>query len=60
MNKDRIVGSAKQIEGKIKSVIGRAIGDQKLQADGAAGQVEGKVQNAIGSAKDVAKDVAKS
>lgn len=60
MNKDRIVGSARQLEGKIKSAIGKAIGDQKLQADGAAEQVEGKVQNAIGSAKDAAKDIAKS
>jgi uncharacterized protein YjbJ (UPF0337 family) len=59
MDKDRIVGSAKQINGKIKSGIGKIIGDKKLQTEGAAQQAEGKVQNAVGSAKDAAKDVAK-
>lgn len=56
MDKDRIAGSAKQVNGKIKSGIGKIIGDQKLQAEGAAEQVEGKVQNAVGSAKDALKD----
>lgn len=60
MNKDRIVGSARQMEGRIRSAIGKAIGDRKLQAEGVADQVEGKVQNAIGSAKDAVKDVAKT
>lgn len=52
MDKDRIAGSAKQINGKIKSGVGRIIGDKKLQTEGAAEQVEGKVQNAVCSAKD--------
>ena len=52
MDKDRIVGAAKQAKGAIKEVAGKAIGDAKLVADGKKDKVEGKIQNAVGSAKD--------
>jgi uncharacterized protein YjbJ (UPF0337 family) len=55
MDKDRVVGSAKVVEGKIKIAVGKAIGDAKLQSDGAADKAEGHVQNAIGGIKDVLK-----
>ena len=48
MDKDRVVGSAKQIKGAVKQAVGRAIGDAKLELDGRADKVEGKIQNAIG------------
>ena len=34
MDKDRIVGSAKEIKGAVKQVAGKALGDAKLEADG--------------------------
>jgi uncharacterized protein YjbJ (UPF0337 family) len=52
MDKDRIVGSAKEIKGSIKETVGKAVGDAKLQSDGKADKVEGRVQNAIGGLKD--------
>ncbi len=52
MDKDRIAGSAKEIKGAVKQVVGKAAGDAKLEADGKAKKVEGKVQNAIGGLKD--------
>ena len=52
MDKDRVIGSAKVVEGKVKTAIGKAIGDAKLVAEGRADKVEGKVQNAIGGIKD--------
>ncbi len=55
MDKDRVVGSAKVVEGKIKIAVGKVIGDAKLQSDGAADKAEGHVQNAIGGIKDVLK-----
>jgi uncharacterized protein YjbJ (UPF0337 family) len=55
MNKDRIAGAAKEIEGSAKETVGKAIGDAKLQSDGKADKVEGKVQNAIGGVKDALK-----
>jgi uncharacterized protein YjbJ (UPF0337 family) len=55
MDKDRVVGSAKEIKGKIKEGVGKAVGDTKLQAEGNADKAEGKVQNAIGGLKDTLK-----
>jgi uncharacterized protein YjbJ (UPF0337 family) len=53
MDKDRIVGSAKVVKGKVKEAVGKAIGDAKLEGEGKADKIEGKVQNAIGGLKDV-------
>lgn len=55
MDKNRIIGSGKQIEGTIKEKVGKLVGDAKLQTDGKAEQAEGKVQNAIGSISDILK-----
>jgi uncharacterized protein YjbJ (UPF0337 family) len=52
MDKDRIVGSAKVVKGKIKEAVGKAVGDAKLESQGRADKVEGKVQNAVGGLKD--------
>jgi uncharacterized protein YjbJ (UPF0337 family) len=55
MDKDRVVGSAKQIKGEVKQVVGKAVGDAKLESEGKADKIEGKVQNAIGGLKDTLK-----
>jgi uncharacterized protein YjbJ (UPF0337 family) len=55
MDKDRIVGSAKELKGAAKQALGKALGDAKLEADGRADKIEGKVQNAIGGIKDTLK-----
>jgi uncharacterized protein YjbJ (UPF0337 family) len=55
MDKDRIVGSTKQIKGGIKQVVGKVAGDAKLEAEGNADKIEGQVQNAIGGVKDTLK-----
>ena len=52
MNKDRVIGAGKQIAGTAKKIVGKLVGDAKLQADGEAEQIEGKVQNAVGGVKD--------
>jgi uncharacterized protein YjbJ (UPF0337 family) len=59
MDKDRIVGSGKQIKGAGKQVVGKAVGDAKLEAEGNADKIEGKVQNTIGGLKDTVKDALK-
>jgi len=53
MDKDRVKGSTKQIKGKIKESVGKAVGDAKLQNKGQAERAAGKVQNALGGVKDV-------
>jgi uncharacterized protein YjbJ (UPF0337 family) len=55
MDKDRVVGSAKQVKGAVKQVVGKAVGDAKLESEGNADKVEGKIQNAIGGFKDTLK-----
>ena len=52
MDKDRIVGAAKQAKGAIKVAAGKALGDSKLVAEGKSDKVEGKIQNAVGGLKD--------
>ena len=59
MDKDRIVGSAKEAKGSVKETIGKAVGDTKLQSDGNADKVEGKIQNALGGIKDTVRDALK-
>jgi uncharacterized protein YjbJ (UPF0337 family) len=55
MDKDRVVGSAKQVKGAVKQVVGKAVGDTKLESEGNADKIEGKVQNVIGGLKDTLK-----
>ena len=55
MNKNRIIGSAKQIKGAMKEVVGKTVGDAKLESDGKADKIEGKAQNAIGGLTDALK-----
>lgn len=45
----------KKAKGTVKQVVGKAIGDAKLEAEGTADKVEGSVQNAIGGLKDALK-----
>lgn len=55
MDKDRVIGVAKQMTGAVKQAVGKLVGDAKLQGDGKAEQIEGKLQNAVGSVKDTLK-----
>jgi uncharacterized protein YjbJ (UPF0337 family) len=55
MDKDRIVGSGKQIKGAVKQAVGKAVGDAKLESEGKADRIKGKVQNTIGGLKDTLK-----
>jgi uncharacterized protein YjbJ (UPF0337 family) len=55
MDKDRVEGSAKEIKGTTKEVVGKVLGDAKLESEGRAGQAAGKIQNAVGGVKDTLK-----
>jgi uncharacterized protein YjbJ (UPF0337 family) len=56
MDKDRIKGSAQKIKGDLKDAAGKALGDQKLQAEGKADKTTGKIKNAVGGIKDSVRD----
>ena len=57
MDKDRVAGSAKQIKGTVKELVGKATGDAKLESEGKADKVEGKIQNAVGGIKDSVREI---
>jgi uncharacterized protein YjbJ (UPF0337 family) len=56
MDKDRIVGSAKDAAGKVESVAGDIAGNAQTQAAGHAREAAGAVQNLYGQARDTARD----
>ena len=43
MDKDRVVGSAKQVKGAVKRAVGKVVGDAKLESEGRANKIEGKI-----------------
>jgi uncharacterized protein YjbJ (UPF0337 family) len=57
MDKDRIVGSAKDVAGKVEGAVGDIAGDPKTQAAGRTREAAGTVQNLSGQAKDAAREV---
>jgi uncharacterized protein YjbJ (UPF0337 family) len=57
MNKDRVAGAAKEAKGKVKQKIGKAAGDSKTEAEGAAERTEGKARNTLGKVKSKVRDV---
>jgi uncharacterized protein YjbJ (UPF0337 family) len=56
MDKDRIVGAAKEFGGRVEGAVGDLAGDSKTQASGTAREAAGTVQNLYGQAKDAARD----
>jgi uncharacterized protein YjbJ (UPF0337 family) len=56
MDMDRIIGSAKVLEGKAKVAVGKLVGDAKLVSEGEAEKIEGKIQNAVGGVRDTIRD----
>lgn len=57
---DKIKGHANETIGKVKEGVGRATGNEKLEAEGDAQQIKGNVQVGVGKVKDTAKDGAKA
>jgi uncharacterized protein YjbJ (UPF0337 family) len=56
MDKDRIVGAAKDVAGKVEGAAGDIAGDAKTSASGRAREAAGSVQNLYGQAKDAVRD----
>ena len=56
MDEERIKGIAQQGKGAIEEAAGKAIGDEKLKAEGKMDKAEGKIRNAVGGVKDAIRD----
>ncbi|SJM34375.1 CsbD family protein [Mesorhizobium delmotii] len=52
VNRDQVVGLAKQLKGSVKKAAGKATGNRRVQAEGAADMIAGKMQKAYGDMKD--------
>jgi uncharacterized protein YjbJ (UPF0337 family) len=48
---DRLKGSAKQVEGRVRNAVGGLSGDNSEQVKGKAQELKGKAQDALGKAK---------
>jgi uncharacterized protein YjbJ (UPF0337 family) len=58
MNKDRVAGGVKKATGKVKELVGEALGDAKTAADGRKEKNEGRAQAAAGHVKDAIREIA--
>ena len=50
MDKERIAGGVKKATGAVKTAVGKATGNRRLEA-------EGRVRSAVGHAKDAVREV---
>lgn len=60
MDKEHIKGAAEKIKGAIKDAAGKAVGNEKLQAEGKADKAEGAMRQSIGDVKDAGRKIADS
>jgi uncharacterized protein YjbJ (UPF0337 family) len=56
IDKDRIEGSVEETKGKAMEVVGKATGDEKLEAEGKTQKIAGKAQTAFDGTKDAVKE----
>jgi uncharacterized protein YjbJ (UPF0337 family) len=56
MNEDRVMGTARNVGGKVQEGVGRVTGDTKSQVEGVMNQAAGAAQDLYGQAKDTASD----
>jgi uncharacterized protein YjbJ (UPF0337 family) len=55
---DKASGIGNQTAGKIKQGVGKATGNDRLEAEGGAQEAKGKVQKAVGETKSAVKEAA--
>lgn len=60
MHKDQVEGAAKDLKGSVKEGVGKATGNERLEAEGAGEKVAGKVQKGVGNLKEAARDALKN
>jgi uncharacterized protein YjbJ (UPF0337 family) len=55
---DKIKGYANEAAGRLRQGVGKAVGNDRLRAKGAAQKMKGEAQRALGQAKGATKDAA--
>ena len=59
MNKDQVKGRAEEAKGKVKEVVGKAVGNKNLETEGKIDKASGKAQAGYGDTKEKVKDIVK-
>ncbi|MDT3381046.1 CsbD family protein [Labrys neptuniae] len=54
---DKVKGIANKVAGSVKEGVGKAVGNQEMEAEGAIQKAKGEVQEAKGKVKDAVKSV---
>ena len=52
---DKLKGAANVVAGKVKKSVGNAVGNDQMEADGAAQTAKGRAQQAVGDGKAAVK-----
>ncbi len=52
-NQDKTEGDLHKVKGKIKEIVGNAVGNHDLEADGKDEQLAGKIQKKVGEIKKI-------
>ena len=60
MNKNQVTGRVKEVQGMIKEVAGKLVGNEKLEEKGKVQKIVGEAQAAVGDIKQDVKDAVKS
>lgn len=53
---DKVAGYANEAAGNVKQGVGKLVGNDRLQVEGAAQETKGEAQVAVGKTKDAIKD----
>ena len=56
MNHDQVKGRMDDAKGQVKKTVGKAVGNERLQAEGRMDEAKGKAQAGYGDAKEKVKD----
>lgn len=59
MHRDTVKGATKDAKGSLKEGVGKAMGDDRMAAEGAAERIAGKMQKGMGNLKDAARKALK-
>ena len=59
MDKEHVKGAADKAKGSVKDAVGRATGNERMQAEGKADKAKGDIRHAVGNVKDAARDLKK-
>ncbi len=59
MDKQHVKGATDKAKGAAKDAVGRATGNERMQAEGKADKAKGDIRHAVGNVKDAARDLKK-